>query len=152
MRNIRVAAVQLQHAPGDKAANLAAIERFASQAAAKRAQIIAFPECCISGYWHLRKLTRPQMEALAERVPDGAAAQRLLALSKQHGMTIGAGLLEIDSSGKLFNSFFVAMPDGRWAWFTISMSCTIVCSPSPTTCPGVRRVAATSSPLTTSSR
>jgi len=115
MRNIRVAAVQLQHAPGDKAANLAAIERFASQAAAKRAQIIAFPECCISGYWHLRKLTRPQMEALAERVPDGAAAQRLLALSKQHGMTIGAGLLEIDSSGKLFNSFFVAMPDGRWA-------------------------------------
>src|SRR5262245_13320499 len=115
MRNIRVAAVQFQHAPGDKTANLAAIERFAGAAAAQRVEIIAFPECCISGYWHLRRLPRPQMEALAERVPDGPAALRLMALSKQHGMTIGAGLLEIDATGKLFNSFFVAMPDGRWA-------------------------------------
>ena len=115
MRNIRVAAVQFQHAPGDKRANLAAIERFVGQAAGQQVEILTFPECCIPGYWHLRKLTREELTALAEPLPDGPAAQRLLALSKQHGMTIGAGLVERDGEGRLFNSFFVAMPDGRWA-------------------------------------
>ena len=115
MRNIRVAAVQFQHAAGDKAANLATVERFARQAAAQHAEIVVFPECCLSGYWHLRKLTREQMVELAEPVPGGAMTQRLLALSKELRMTIGAGLLEIDAAGKLYNSFAVAMPDGRWA-------------------------------------
>ncbi len=115
MRNIRVAAVQFQHAPGDKAANLAAIERFIASAAAQKVEIITFPECCISGYWHLRNLSRDELTALAERLPEGTAAQRLLTLSRQHGMTIGAGLIERDAQRKLFNSYFVAMPDGRWA-------------------------------------
>ena len=44
MRNIRVAAVQFQHAEGDKATNLATIERFIGQAAAQQVEIIAFPE------------------------------------------------------------------------------------------------------------
>jgi predicted amidohydrolase len=52
---------------------------------------------------------------LAEPLPDGPAAQRLLSLSKQHSMTIGAGLVECDATGKLYNSYFVAMPDGRRA-------------------------------------
>lgn len=115
MRNIRVGAVQFQHAAGDKQYNLGVIEQFARQAAAQNVEIIAFPECCISGYWHLRKLTRDEMLALAEPLPDGPAAVRLLALSKELRMTIGAGLVERDAAGKLYNSFFVAMPDGRWA-------------------------------------
>jgi predicted amidohydrolase len=115
MRNIRVAAVQFQHLPGDKAANLATIERLVAVAAAQRAEIVAFPECCISGYWHLRKLSREELTALAEPVPGGAASQRLLALSRESGLTIGAGLVEVGEGGKLFNSYFVAMPDGRWA-------------------------------------
>src|SRR5262245_7096946 len=114
MRNIRVAAVQFQHLAGDKAANLKTIEHFARQAARQGAEIVIFPECCISGYWHLRKLTRDQMVALAESVPEGPATQRLLALARELRMTIGAGLLEIDAAGKLYNSFAVAMPDGRW--------------------------------------
>ena len=115
MRNIRVAAVQFQHVPGDKHANLATIERFVGQAAQQQVEIIAFPECCISGYWHLRKLSQGELTELAEPVPKGPVAQRLLELSRQHGMTIGAGLIELDGEGKLYNSFFVAMPDGRWA-------------------------------------
>ena len=115
MRNIRVAAVQFQHAPGDKAANLVAVERFIRTAADQKVEIITFPECCLSGYWHLRRLSREQLEALAEPLPDGPLAQRLLALSRQHRMTIGAGLVELDTQRRLYNSFFVAMPDGRWA-------------------------------------
>jgi N-carbamoylputrescine amidase len=115
MRNIRVAAVQFQHAPGDKAANLAVIERFVADAARQNVEIVAFPECCISGYWHLRKLSRKELTALAEPLPDGPAARQLMALSRQHRMTIGAGLVELGDGGKLCNSYFVAMPDGRWA-------------------------------------
>src|SRR5262245_52413245 len=115
MRNIRVATVQFQHATGDKAANLATIERFVDEAARQQVEIIAFPECCISGYWHLRKLSRDELVAIAEPVPGGPASQRLLALAGQHRLTIGAGLVELDEQGKLYNSYIVAMPDGRWA-------------------------------------
>jgi len=114
MRNIRVAAVQFQHAPGDKSANLATIERFVKRAATENVEIITFPECCISGYWHLRKLSRDEITVLAEPVPAGPASQRLLALSRQHQMTIGAGLVELGNDGQLYNSFVVVMPDGRW--------------------------------------
>src|SRR5438105_2292067 len=103
MRNVRVAAVQFQHAAGDKAANLATIEQCVAAAATQQVEIVAFPECCISGYWHLRKLSREALTALAEPVPDGPSAQRLLALSKQHGMTIGAGLIECGGDDKLYN-------------------------------------------------
>src|SRR4051794_5405600 len=105
MRNIRVAAVQFQHAAGDKTANLATIERFVAQAAEQRVEIIAFPECCISGYWHLRKLSRDEITALAEPVPGGSSTQRLLGLSREHRMTIGAGLIELGGDGQLYNSY-----------------------------------------------
>ena len=114
MRNIRVASVQLEHAAGDKAANVAKIERFAAQAAAQRVEILVFPECCITGYWFLRNLTRGQLLALAEPVPDGPSTRALLDLSRQHGMTIGAGLVELDDAGLMHNTYVVAMPDGGW--------------------------------------
>jgi predicted amidohydrolase len=114
MRNIRVASVQFEHAAGDKPANLAKIVQFAGEAAARQVQILAFPECCITGYWFLRNLTRRQLLELAEPVPDGPSTRALLALSRQHGMTIGAGLVELDEAGLMHNTYVVAMPDGAW--------------------------------------
>ena len=115
MRNVRVAAVQFQHAPGDKGYNLGRIRDFVSEAARARVEIIAFPEMCITGYWHVRKLSREQVEGLAETVPEGASSQELLRLSRENGMTIGAGLIERGDDGKLYNAYVVAMPDGQWA-------------------------------------
>jgi predicted amidohydrolase len=120
MRDIRVAAVQFQHAPGDKAANLARIEALARRAAAAEVEIVVFPECCISGYWHLRKLNREELTELAEPLPGGLlpagpTAEQLRELSRELRMTIGAGLVERDAAGRLFNSYLVAMPDGTWA-------------------------------------
>ena len=71
MRDIRVAAVQFEHAPSDKDANLAKIERFCEEAAGRGVEIIIFPECCVTGYWHLRKLSRQELLDLAEPVPAG---------------------------------------------------------------------------------
>lgn len=114
MRNLRVASVQFEHAAGDKAANFAKIRRFTADAAARGVEIAVFPECCITGYWFLRNLTRDQLLALAEPVPDGPSTRALLELSRQHGMTIGAGLVEVDADGLLHNTYVVAMPDGNW--------------------------------------
>src|SRR5439155_153902 len=101
-----------EHAPGDKPANFARIDRFTADAARDAVQLLAFPECCITGYWFLRNLSRDQLVALAEPVPAGPSAQRLLALARQHNMTIGAGLIESDTD-RVYNTYVVAMPDGQ---------------------------------------
>ena len=114
MRNIRVASVQFEHAPNDKQANMSKIEHFCEEAARRGVEIIVYPECCITGYWHLRKLSRQELLDLAEPVPAGPALQTLLALAARHQMTIGAGLVEVGDDGTLYNSYLVAMPDGGW--------------------------------------
>ena len=115
MRDIRVATVQFQHEPGDKAYNLGRLRQFVTEAAESAVEIIAFPEMCLTGYWHVRKLARESVEALAERVPDGPSTRELLRLSSELGMTIGAGLIEHGDDERLYNAYVVAMPDGRWA-------------------------------------
>ncbi|NQT39013.1 MAG: acyltransferase [Planctomycetes bacterium] len=112
MKTLRAAAVQFQHAPGDKPSNLNTIAAMVEQAAERRVELIVFPECCISGYWHLRKLSREELVELAEPVPEGPSTVALLELARTHGMTIGAGLVERDG-GTLYNTYVVAMPDGR---------------------------------------
>lgn len=102
----------MESAAGDKEANFAKIERFTAEAAARGARLVLFPEGCIAGYWFVRNLTVEQLAALAERVPDGASTQRLAALAKQHGITIGAGLFEDAGGGVFHNTYVVALPDG----------------------------------------
>ena len=113
MKNIRVASVQMHHAPGDKQSNLTKIKTFVERAAGRGVELIAFPEMCVTGYWHVRNLSREDVDALAEPVPEGPSTEVLLGLSGEHGMTIGAGLIERGGDGSLYNSYVVAMPDGR---------------------------------------
>jgi predicted amidohydrolase len=75
-------------------------------------EICCFPECCITGYWTLRKLSRTQLVDLAEPVFDGPSCRELSRLSAELGMTIGAGLVEITADGTMYNTYVVAMPDG----------------------------------------
>jgi len=112
MDDIRVASVQFEHAAGDKEANLGKIRACVARAARARVAIIAFPECCVTGYWFLRHLSRDELTKLAEPVPEGHSSQALMALAKEHGMTVGAGLVEMGEDGRLYNSYVVAMPDG----------------------------------------
>jgi predicted amidohydrolase len=112
--SLRVAAVQFQHAPGDKQKNLDTIRRFAVEASAQGVQLVSFPECCITGYWHLRHLARNHLLELSEPLFDGPSSQTLMHLATEHDLTIGAGLIEASNDGCLYNAYVVAMPDGRF--------------------------------------
>lgn len=114
MSTLRAAAVQFEHTAGDKEKNFNKIESFARLAADQQVRLLAFPECCITGYWFIRNLTLAQLQNLAEPIPAGPSTQRLLSLSRRYNMTIGAGLIEADGD-RLYNTYVVAMPDGRYA-------------------------------------
>ena len=115
MRDIRVASVQFESLPTDKEANFTRIKQFVAQAAGQNVEMIIFPELCITGCWFLLGLSRDELIELAEPVYDGPSSQKLSALAKQYNMTIGAGLVEISENQTLYNTYVVAMPDGRFA-------------------------------------
>lgn len=114
MQDIRAATVQFQHANGDSAANRSIMERYIGEAANRGVQLLAFPECCVTGYWFLRNLARDQLSELAEFVPSGPTTEWLCRQADRHGMLIGAGLVERDEEGRLYNSYVVALPGGTW--------------------------------------
>lgn len=115
MQDIRVASVQFTHVNENPSMNLEVVRRYITLAAEQGVAILVFPEMCLTGYWGLRDLPRERLEALSETVPDGPVCQEILELSERLNMTIGVGLIERDSSGDLFNAYFVAMPDGSHA-------------------------------------
>ena len=69
MNNLRAASVQFQHVPGDKEANLSTIRSFVAKAFLEKVDLLVFPEMCLTGYWHVRNLSRDEIDALAEPVP-----------------------------------------------------------------------------------
>ena len=82
MKNIKVASIQFEHAPGDKQANLDKVRRFTAAAAEQGVELVVFPEMCVTGYWFLRDLSRDELVELSEPVPSGATTQKLLRLAK----------------------------------------------------------------------
>jgi len=115
MNSIRAGSVQFEHASGDKNANLQKIRQFVARASDQSVDLLVFPEMCITGYWYVRHLDRAQIEALAEPVPAGPSSCELRKLAADNGMTIGAGLIERADDNTLYNTYLVAMADGRWA-------------------------------------
>src|SRR2546423_15155971 len=99
MKNIRAASVQFQHSPGDKQSNLNKVRTFVEAAATRRVELIAFPEMCVTGYWHVRNLSREAVERLAEPGPSGPPPRGPLSLSAGHATPIGAGSLERPADG-----------------------------------------------------
>lgn len=107
---VRCASVQFESRPGDTQYNLTRVEEFTARAASDGVDLIAFPEMCLLGYWHLRRLTAEDLYGLAERL-DGPLVSAIGRLARAHGMAVGAGILEQDGE-RLYNSYVVCMPDG----------------------------------------
>lgn len=111
MRDIRIAAAQFEARDGDKDYNFARIEALARTAVDRGAEIVSFHECSITGYTFLQELSRAEIEALAEPVPDGPSTRQLCALSGRLGVPLLAGLIERDGD-RLFNTYVAVAPEG----------------------------------------
>ena len=108
----KVSSVQFQHRANEKAYNLGRIEDFTQQARLAGSQLVAFPEMCICGYWHVPKLDGAALYALAEPL-SGPSISHIVRLAREGGVAIGAGFLECAEDGALYNSYAVCMPDGQ---------------------------------------
>ncbi len=105
MKNLTIATAQFEHKSADKESNLTIIDQMSQQAANQGAGIIAFHECCISGYTIANTLSKKDLTKLAEPVPDGSSTQRLIKIAEDNNITILAGLFEKDDNDRLYNTY-----------------------------------------------
>lgn len=112
MREIRIGAAQFEARDADRDYNLDRIKALTAKAAGEGAEIVCFHECCLCGYTFLEDLGRPQLERLAEPVPDGRSTKALVKIARKFGVALGAGLIEVAEDGSLYNTYVVVSPDG----------------------------------------
>ncbi|BDZ46776.1 nitrilase-related carbon-nitrogen hydrolase [Naasia aerilata] len=109
--SLRVAVVQFEPVPDEPDRNLDIVRTHAEAAAAEGVALVAFPEMCLLGYWHLRRQTAERLHELAEPA-DGPHVSAVGRLARELGIGIGVGFLEEDAEGRLYNSYAVCLPDG----------------------------------------
>ncbi|MGO6900428.1 nitrilase family protein, partial [Rhizobium ruizarguesonis] len=107
-RTVTVATVQFEPIVGDRAGNLAAIERLAKAAKAQGAEIVVLPELADSGYSFR---DGDEVAALAGPVPGGPSAETLCRLAKELGLYIVSGVAEQDGD-RFYNSALLCGPEG----------------------------------------
>lgn len=103
-----VAIAQLASVPGDKEANLKSIEKTASRAKERHANLLIFPELFVPGY-----VVRDQMYELAEEIP-GNATQYVERIAKKTGLHIIFGMAELakNTQATLHNVSVLIGPKG----------------------------------------
>lgn len=104
MRTLKTAVAQFEPRDGDKEYNLSIIEKLTAEARSAGAEMISFHELSITAYTFLKNLTRPQIEDLAEKIPDGPSTEALRRIAKTYEIPVFAGLVEKDE-GKLYNTY-----------------------------------------------
>lgn len=117
MNTIRISTAQFEHKNADKNYNLSVIENLTKKAAAEGSQVIAFHECSITGYTFARHLSKEQMLAIAEYIPDGESLQRLTTIARENNMVVLAGLFEKDNQDHLFKTYVCVDRNGLVAKF-----------------------------------
>ncbi|HRR16359.1 MAG TPA: nitrilase family protein [Bacteroidales bacterium] len=112
MKDLKIASAQFEHRSGDKKYNLSVIEKLSGKASGEGAEIIAFHECSVTGYTFARHLTKEQMLALAEIIPEGESISKLVDIAEKHNIIILAGLFEKDKNDNLYNSYVCVDKNG----------------------------------------
>lgn len=112
MNPIKISTAQFENRSGDKAYNLSVIDKLAGQAAAEGSQVITFHECSITGYTFARKLSKEELLAISERIPEGESVQELMAIAKKHNIVILAGLFEKDESDQIYKGYVCVNGEG----------------------------------------
>jgi len=111
MKDLTIAVAQFQPKDGDKEYNLSVIESLTVQAKELGADAISFHELSITAYTFLSKLSRNQLNDLAEEIPNGSSCQRLIDLACKYKISILAGLVESDGD-LLYNSYLCVDGNG----------------------------------------
>lgn len=109
--SLRVAAMPLMSCRGDAARNVERVADSLAQAASHGVTLAVFPETCLCGYGSFAKLTRLQLDALAEPL-DGASLRAVADAVDRSGVAAGVGLIERAPDGRLFDSYVVCLPGG----------------------------------------
>lgn len=117
MRDIRIATAQFEHRDGDKVYNLGRIRDLSRVAASRGAEMVCFHECSITAYTFLQTLSRSDLDALAEPVPDGPSTLALIDIARETGLVVMAGLIERAPDGRLYKSYVAVGPQGLLARF-----------------------------------
>jgi len=117
MNSIKISTAQFENKSGDKAYNLDIIDQLSGKAANEGASAIAFHECSITGYTFARNLSKEQMLAISEFIPDGPSIQRLISIAKKNDLAVLAGLFEKDDAGKIFKAYVCVDKNGLVAKF-----------------------------------
>lgn len=112
MRDIRLATAQFEHQDGDKAYNLGRIRDLTQQAAAAGAEFVCFHECSITAYTYLQTLSREELDAIAEPVPDGPSVTTLREIARETGTVVMAGLIEREPDGRLYKCYVAVGAEG----------------------------------------
>lgn len=110
---LRAATLQFESMPDAKAVNLHVLSELARSAAGSGAQLIAAPEMCSLGYWHVRRKNTAQLFDVAEPA-DGPTVTEVQLLAAEVDAMVGVGFLERDGS-RLYNSYAVCSPGGEVA-------------------------------------
>ena len=111
MDPLKIAVAQFEPKDGDKAYNFSVMGKLIRKAVAAGAEVVSFHEMCITAYTFTKDLSREEMLALAETVPDGPSVQRLIELSKTYGLPILAGLVEKEND-QLYNTYVCVDENG----------------------------------------
>jgi predicted amidohydrolase len=117
MQNLKVATAQFENRSGDKAYNLSVMDSLAAKAAADGAQVIAFHECSVTGYSFARKLSREELLAQAELIPEGESISQLRQISARHNIVVLAGLFEKDRDDNIYKAYVCVDRNGLIAKF-----------------------------------
>jgi len=111
MRILKIAVAQFEPKDGDKDYNLSVIEKLTAKAKEGGAEVVSFHEMSITAYTFFKDLTRDEVESYAEKIP-GKSTQKLIEIAAKYGVTVLAGLVEIDDENKLYNTYICVDKNG----------------------------------------
>ncbi len=105
---IKLALAQMRSRRGNKQEHLESIEAITSRAIEHQADLVIFPELCVTGY-----VNRDLLYELAETIP-GPATERIEILARKNDVHIVFGIPEISGRTKatLFNTSVLVGPNG----------------------------------------
>jgi len=105
---ITLALAQISSQRGNKKENLRKIEELTLQAKKQAADLVIFPELCLTGY-----VVKDQLYELAETIP-GPSTRRVEELARKTGMYIVFGMPELSEKTRatMFNTAVFVGPEG----------------------------------------